>query len=274
MGKEEGMTVGTHPRGPACLEEHPPAVAAAWAESFLAELPSESADRLLAGARLSELKAGEVFYRGAFHEEEPVALGLVVDGLLRILMRSRDGREVTIRYAQSGALIGLPAVLLAGSGGPGDRDLVRWRALGGAARDAEALRDSVILKLRPARFRQAMFEDPDLSSLLAVHLAEQLQQGIDVLAAHLFLPVRNRVASHLLDLAEPQEGYLVVRLNHRDIAAAIGSVREVVSRVIKSMEREGLVERVGGAKGHLRLLDPAGLHLVATSASSTLAPAD
>jgi CRP/FNR family transcriptional regulator len=181
---------------------------------------------------------------------------------------------VTIRYAPSGALIGLPAVLLAGSGAPGDRSLERWRALGGGARDSEALRDSVILKLHPARFRQAMSEDPNLASRLAVHLAEQLQQALDVLGADLFLPVRNRVASHLLDLAEPQEEFLVVRLNHRDIAAAIGSVREVVSRVIKSMEREGLVERVGGAKGYLRLLDPAGLHRVATTADAPLATAD
>jgi CRP/FNR family transcriptional regulator len=203
-----------------------------------------------------------------------VTLGLVVDGLLRILMRSPDGREVTIRYAPSGAFIGLPAVLLAGSGDPGDRHFERWRALGGGARDAEALRDSAILKLPPARFRRAMFEDCELSSRIAVHIAEQLQQALDVLGTDLFLPIRNRVASHLLDLAEPQEGSLVVRLNHRDIAAAIGSVREVVSRVIKTMEREGLVERVGGVKGYLRLVDPAGLHRTATSGGSSLVPPD
>lgn len=266
------MTVATHSRRPGRLGQYPPAVASAWADSFLADLPPEPSDRLLEGAQLVDLAAGEVFYHGAFQEEEPVSLGLVVDGLLRILMRSRDGREVTIRYARSGAMIGLPAVLLAGSGAPGYLD--RWRALGGATRDAEALHDSVILRLRPGRFRQLMLEDVELASRLAINIAEQLQQVLDVLGADLFLPVRNRVASHLLDLAEPQGGFLVVRLNHRDVAAAIGSVREVVSRVIKSMEREGLVERVGGVKGYLRLLDPAGLHDAAMAPGTTVAPTD
>ncbi|WCB91782.1 Cyclic AMP receptor-like protein [Baekduia alba] len=229
---------------------------------------------MLTGARIAYVKAGEVFYRGAFHEDETLTLGLVVDGLLKVVMRSPTGREVTIRYAPTGAFLGLPAVLLAGPAARGDRSLDRWRALGGAARDAVAVRDSVILKLRPTRFREAMVADSDLASRLAVHLAEQLQQALDVLGTDLFLPVRNRVASHLLDLAERQEESLVVRLNHQDIAAAVGSVREVVARVIKSMEREGLVSRVGGIKGYLRLLDPAGLHGVAAMADVALARAD
>lgn len=260
--------------GPISLDEHPPSVSSAWADSFLADLPSESADRVLTSARLAQFEAGEVFYRGALHDGESVKLGLVVEGLLRIVMRSRDGREITLRYAAPGALIGLPAVLVAGSGAPGDRFLERWRALGGGTRDAEVLRDSVILMLHPARFREAMLQDVEVASRLAVHLAEHLQQVMDTVSSDLFLPVRCRVASHLLDLAEREDGSLVVRVNHQGIAAAIGSVREVVSRALKSMERDGLVERVGGPNGYLRLLNPAALHQVATMGATTLARAD
>lgn len=253
------------------LAEQPPAVSAAWAESFLADLPPASADRVLVGARLVKVKAGEVVYRGAFHEQT-VAVGLVVEGLLRILMRSSDGREVTIRYAEPGAFVGVPAVLVAGSGAPGDLFADRWQGVGGGAFDGEVLRDSTILRLSPSRFRDAMSRDSELASRVATYLAVHLHQTLGILRNDLFLPVRSRVASHLLDLAEREEGFLVVRMNHQSIAAAIGSVREVVSRALKSMEREGLVARVGGTTGYLRLLDPAALHQVAVTGDQALAP--
>ena len=49
---------------------------------------------------------------------------------------------------------------------------------------------------------------------------------------NMFLPVQARVARHLIDLASLQDDVLVVTAGHQEIADAIGSVREVVSRAL------------------------------------------
>jgi CRP/FNR family transcriptional regulator, cyclic AMP receptor protein len=246
------------------LDEFPPEVADAWEESFLADLPEASVRRLLKGARISRLDAREIFYRGAFHEET-ATLALVVEGLVRMYMKAEDGRQVTLHYAPPGALIGVPASLLTAGAGGGQGALLRFRTLGGESLDGEAIRTSAILRLNRATFRAASQDDAAVASALAVYLAERLSQAHKTLAADLFLPVRSRLAGHLLNLAERDGDWLVVRNNHQSIAAAIGSVREVVSRTLKRMEEEGLVERMGRPTGCLRLLDAAALHRLTVS---------
>jgi CRP-like cAMP-binding protein len=61
----------------------------------------------------------------------------------------------------------------------------------------------------------------------------------------------------MLDLAERDAGQLVVAASQQDIADAIGSVREVVSRAVLWLRDEGLIRR----SGRVYVLDnPAGLH--------------
>jgi CRP/FNR family cyclic AMP-dependent transcriptional regulator len=239
-------------------------VADAWRDSCLGRLPGSSAERLLRGARVARLESGEVFYRGACHEDT-VTVALVVEGLVRLYARAEDGRQVTLRYASMGAVIGIAPVLAGGPGTPGDRSPERWRLLGGDALHGEALRDSVILKLEPPRVHAAVIQDAEVARALAFDLAESLIEDRQRLLAELLLPVRSRVAAHLLNLAERDGRWMVVRTSHRIIAASIGSAREVVSRTLKQMERQGLVDRVGGANGLLRLIDPAALHALSTS---------
>jgi CRP-like cAMP-binding protein len=249
------------------LERFAPEVGDAWRDSCLGDLPGTSAERLLQGARAARLKAGEVFYRGACHEDT-VMVALVVEGLLRLYARAGDGRQVTLRYAPAGAVIGTAPVLVGGPGAPGDRSPERWRLLGGDALHGETLRDSVILKLVPSRVYAAVKHDADVARALAFDLAERLTEVRQGLLTELFLPVRSRVAAHLLYLAERDGCWMVVRTSHQRIAASIGSAREVVSRTLKQMERQGLVDRVGGSNGLLRLIDPAALHALSTSTST------
>lgn len=244
-----------------------PEIADAWRDSCFGSLPTTSIERLLQGTRTARLKAGEIIDCGARHEDT-VTVGMVVGGLLRSYARARDGRQVTLRYAPPGALIGIAPILV---GGPSctqtDGSSERLMLLGGDALHGEALRDSVILKFVPSGVHAAARCDADVARALAFDLAEQLTEARQRLLDELLLPVRSRMAAHLLDVAERDGRSLVVRASHQRIAAWIGSAREVVSRTLKRMEREGLVDRVGGANGHLRLVDPAALHALSAPAS-------
>jgi CRP-like cAMP-binding protein len=65
-----------------------------------------------------------------------------------------------------------------------------------------------------------------------------------------------------LDLAVYRDGALVVAEGHREIADAIGSVREVVSRTLVRLREEGVVDR---RQGETVLLDAAALHAIAAA---------
>jgi len=209
----------------------------AWTESCLAGLAEEVAGRLLRDAHPLALAAGEPFHRSG-DDPGPGGLALVVRGLLRIYRRAADGRELTVRYVTPGGLVGLPAVL----GHPST-----------AALDCAALRASTVLVLAPDG------SDPSVASALCRYLSDELVEAQQTLAGDVLLPVRSRVACHLLSLAERHERELVVRATPQHLAAAVGSVREVVARVLRCMEQTGLVQR---RRGQLVLVDTAALHRI------------
>jgi CRP/FNR family cyclic AMP-dependent transcriptional regulator len=72
--------------------------------------------------------------------------------------------------------------------------------------------------------------------------------------------VRQRVAAHLLDLAsdhQPPDGRLVALVSQQELADAVGSVREVVARVLRDLRVAGIVAT---APDSVAILDPARLH--------------
>ena len=72
-------------------------------------------------------------------------------------------------------------------------------------------------------------------------------------------PARQRVACHLLDLAaEWQRGSkLLAPVSQQELADAVGTVREVVARVLRELREAGLVETT---RSGVLITDPAGLH--------------
>ena len=225
-------------------------VESAWRESCLADLPAAVADRLLTGSQLLRLAPGEPFHR-AGDDPGTVVLALVVDGLLRVYRRGADGRQVTVRYVTAGGLVGLSLVFVNGG--------ADTATLGASTLDCESLRDSVLLELRPEYFRAAILEGQGVAPALCRYLYDELIEAQQTLSGDMLLPVRSRVACHLLNLAERHEHELVVQATPQSLAAAVGSVREVVSRVLKHMEQTGLVQR---RHSQLVLIDSLRLHRV------------
>ena len=79
----------------------------AVARSFLAGLPAELAGRLRAEGERVDYPAGTTVYRAG---DDPRA-ALVVRGLIRVYLSSPGGRQVTVRYARPGDVLGI-AVLV------------------------------------------------------------------------------------------------------------------------------------------------------------------
>src|SRR5215510_9725958 len=75
-----------------------------------ASLPLDTIQSLVDGGRVIEFPVAHTLYA----EADAARLAVVMEGLLRVYMHASDGRQVTVRYARAGDLLGVPAVV----GGP------------------------------------------------------------------------------------------------------------------------------------------------------------
>ena len=226
-----------------------PEIASALADSCLANLPSVVLDRLLVDAKVVRHARGTVVRRSD-DPRSTQAPGLVVEGLLRVFRHDVDGREVTARYVDAGDLTGLAALLeLAESALP-------------PGLDADAVHDTVVLEFSLDAFQSTLHDEAAVGVAVCRYLFNELLAAQHALAGSVLLPVRSRVAAHLLDLAERRDHHLIVVVTPQQLAAAVGSVREVVSRVLRQLEDIGLVRR---EHDHIVLRDSAALHRLASN---------
>jgi CRP/FNR family transcriptional regulator len=207
---------------------------------FLFALPREAAERLLAEAIRINVPAGSLIYR----DDESPSLIVVVKGLLRVFLTSTDGRQVTVRYARSGDVAGLALVI----GGP-------------APMSIQAMTSSLVLALRVDSLRALLATDPGVARACAEELAGQIHRFLADISEQAFLSLRQRLARQLLLLATPGPGHdLVVHVGQQELADAIGSVREVVTRNLHELHEDGLLDI---SRDEVTIRDPVALADVA-----------
>lgn len=201
-----------------------------FARGFLFDLPTAQAHRLLSESIRMDVPAGSVVYR----EGDRARCFVVITGLVRAYMSSGDGRQVVFRYGRSGDVMGLASVI----GEPRPVSI-------------QAMSQSSIVALRVDSLRQMFATDPQVAQACARELSRQLHQALDSVAQTAFHSVRQRLAGHLLDLAltADPDGRLVAQVSHQELAEAIASSREVISRTLHEMRIDGLLET-----GHDRLI--------------------
>ncbi len=204
-------------------------VRAAVAKSHLHALAPDVLEGLLAGAVLTRIPAGSVTHREG---EQAAHLELVISGLVRVFVTAPDGRTMTVRYCRPGALIGVASLFAAGFALP-------------AA--IQPLVDAEVLRMSPTMARRMAERDVRVALAFLGELSERVMSFIDEIPGGAFATVRQRVSRHLLDLAvqgEPGRDRgteIVVPVSQQELADAVGTVREVVVRVLRELRQEGLV---------------------------------
>ena len=206
--------------------------------SHLRELPTDVIDDLMAGAVRLKIPASSVIHREG--EGAPV-LELVVSGLVRVFVTARDGRTMTVRYCRPGALLGVMSLFIPGFALP-------------AA--VQALVDAEVLALSPGVARRAAAQDIRVTQAF---LREQSERAISFLyevPGSAFATVRQRVARHLLDIASEGTPELVVPVSQQQLAESVGTVREVIVRVLRELRAAGVVHT---ERNRIIIVDPARL---------------
>src|SRR5262245_44725648 len=199
-----------------------------------ASVPSGTVESLIDGGRVVEFPAGQTVYAEADAER----LAVVLQGLLRVYMHASDGRQVTVRYVRTGDLLGAPALV----GGP-------------APVFVQAVAPGAAFFFDIDRVKRAARSDASVAWALAEESVHRLYDVLEELAGNAFASVRQRVARHLLDLATSRagaSGQLTALVSQQDLANGVGSVREVVARVLAELRAEGLVRT---SPGRVEILD-------------------
>jgi CRP/FNR family transcriptional regulator, cyclic AMP receptor protein len=199
----------------------------AWSASFLARLPPAAQDQLRATAHEEELFAGQNVYR-ELAEPRFTFLALVISGLLRAYVTSPKGRQIVSRYWRPGQVVGLTSVVTHG-----------------APTGVEVVRQGSMLRLDPLTLERLGRTDVQVAWTIAEELADRLVVGASQRIPNVFGSVKVRVAWHLLELASEINGRRVARVTQQELADSVGSVREVVARVLLAMSHDGLVAREG-----------------------------
>jgi CRP/FNR family transcriptional regulator len=201
-------------------------VRAAVAASHLRGLPDEILRDLLMVAQRVRAPAGQALHRAG---EDQRHVELVLRGLVRVYASAPDGRTLTMRYCRTGALMGILSLYTGAFVMPAT---------------TQAVTDAELLAIRPAIVRRLADRDARMARALLFELSERASTFAAEIGRSAFSNVRQRVASHVLDLAaeRQRDAVLVARITQQDLADAVGTVREVVVRTLRELRHDRLVE--------------------------------
>jgi CRP/FNR family transcriptional regulator len=206
---------------------------------YFAGLDGSARKQVSQSVRRRRYSAGET----VLIEGEPCeGLYVVLEGQVRLLRGAREGREHVVRVLGPGATFNDAAVF---DGGPNPDGAV-------------AAEESTIGIIPRSSMLSLVDRYPEVARA-ALRVLSVRQRSLGAALEDLALrDVTTRVARLLLgclgkhDHIVEHAPHACARITHQEIAAMVGSVREVVQRVLKELERDGAIAL---ERSRIRVLD-------------------
>ncbi|MEW6335944.1 MAG: Crp/Fnr family transcriptional regulator [Acidobacteriota bacterium] len=164
------------------------------------------------------------------------AFGIVLSGRVRVVALSAAGRELVLYRVQPGEACTVTVSCLLGGTPYPARGVV------------EGAFEAVAVPL--AAFRHLVDSSPDFRSWVFALMSVRLVDLMRLVSEVAFGKLDQRLAALLLDRG-PR-----LALSHQELASEVGSTREIVSRVLESLQDQGLVRL---ARRQVEVVDSAGL---------------
>jgi len=169
-------------------------------------------------------------------DEETTEVRFVVSGTVRVINRFSIGKEVILGEMHKGQFFGELA------------------AIDGELRSANitTLNRSKICIMPQKIFLQIMEEYPSISLEVMRVLTNRIRILNNRLGEQSFLQAKHRLYAELLRLSKPRLGHEGQRSvspppTQKELAERIGTRREVVSRELNSLQKQGIFEKTRGA---------------------------
>ncbi|WP_295875697.1 cAMP-activated global transcriptional regulator CRP [uncultured Zhongshania sp.] len=165
------------------------------------------------------------------------ALYYIIEGSVTVIIEDDEGREMIVAYLNKGDFFGEMGVF--------DEDIPATRsALVKSRTECE------IAEISYSKFRELNEQYPDILLALGKQMAKRLRLTTRKVGDLAFLDVTGRVARTLLDLCKQPDAMthpdgMQIKITRQEIGRIVGCSREMVGRVLKTLEEQGLVQVKG-----------------------------
>ena len=197
------------------------------------ELSAPRLERVLAESQLLQAAAGTTL----FDASQPCrGFPLLLEGSVRVAKLAPNGREILLYRVEPGE-----GCILSGGCLLGHSD---YSARGVAERDV------TLLSVPPALFQELLLESEPFRRFVFGMYGERLAEVMELVEEVAFRRLDERLAQLLVHRGP------VIEATHQRLADELGSVREIVSRLLRAFEGRGWVKL---ERERISVLDPAAL---------------
>tara|TARA_B100000809_G_scaffold266590_1_gene330095 strand:- start:5500 stop:6135 length:636 start_codon:yes stop_codon:yes gene_type:complete len=163
------------------------------------------------------------------------SLYYIVKGSVTVLIEDNEGREMIVTYLNDGDFFGEIGLF-------DDKD----------SRSAwiRAKTECEVAEISYTKFQEVAEQHPEIMFALSTQMAKRLRNTTRKVGDLAFLDVTGRVARTLLDLTKEPDAMthpdgMQIKITRQEIGRIVGCSREMVGRVLKTLEEQGLVSVKG-----------------------------
>lgn len=202
------------------------------------KLDTDQQSRLLDALRFQTVKRGTILHNGSL---DCTGLLLVKTGQLRAYILSDEGREITIYrlFDRDMCLFSASCIMRS----------IQFEVI------IQAEKDTELWVIPPEVYQRLMEESAAVANYTSELMASRFSEVMWLMEQVMWKSMDKRVAAFLLEEASI-EGTEALKITHEAIANHLGSHREVITRMLRYFQSEGMVKL---SRGMVTILDAARL---------------
>jgi len=163
------------------------------------------------------------------------SLFYIVKGSVTVIIEDDDGREMIMAYLNAGDFFG---------------EMGLFDNMDSRSAWVKAKTECEVAEISYTKFREIALQDPRVLYFIGEQMATRLRQTTRKVGDLAFLDVTGRVARTLLDLCKEPDAMthpdgMQIKITRQEIGRIVGCSREMVGRVLKTLEDQGLVQVKG-----------------------------
>jgi CRP/FNR family cyclic AMP-dependent transcriptional regulator len=163
------------------------------------------------------------------------SLFYIIKGSVTVIIEDDDGREMIMAYLNTGDFFG---------------EMGLFDNMDSRSAWVKAKTECEVAEISYTKFREISNQDPRILYFIGEQMASRLRQTTRKVGDLAFLDVTGRVARTLLDLCKEPDAMthpdgMQIKITRQEIGRIVGCSREMVGRVLKTLEEQGLVQVKG-----------------------------
>jgi len=163
------------------------------------------------------------------------SLFYIIKGSVTVIIEDDDGREMIMAYLNAGDFFG---------------EMGLFDNMDSRSAWVKAKTECEVAEISYTKFREVSQDDSRIVYFIGEQMASRLRQTTRKVGDLAFLDVTGRVARTLLDLCKEPDAMthpdgMQIKITRQEIGRIVGCSREMVGRVLKTLEEQGLVQVKG-----------------------------